>query len=180
MLVSIFLCDLFYITSDSDFASYADDNTPYVLADTIYEIMKRLETASVKLFKWFEDNQMKANQFHSRSINNKINRLHERVLRIVYNGFKSSFENLLEKDGTVSMHVKNLQKLATEMFKISKKFFVSLMRELFHQQVNHYDLRNPYDFAIPNVNNVFHFVNNVFFFCTFNAPWSTHMVVSTI
>ena len=38
------------------------------------------------------------------------------------------------------------------------------MRELFHQQVNHYNLRNPYDFSIPNVNNVFHFVNNVFFF----------------
>ena len=55
------------------------------------------------------------------------------------------------------------------------------MRELFHQQVNHYNLRNPYDFSIPNVNNVFHFVNNVFFFfCTFNAPWSTHMVASTI
>ena len=42
--------------------------------------------------------------FHSRSINNKINHLHERVLRNVYNDFKSSFENLLEKDGTVSIH----------------------------------------------------------------------------
>ena len=60
--------------------------------------------------------------FHSRSISNKINRVHERVLRIVYNDFKSSFENLLEKDGTVSMHVKNLQKLATEMFKYRKTF----------------------------------------------------------
>ena len=39
--------------------------------------------------------------FHSCSINSKINRLHERVLRIVYNDFKSSFENLLEKDRTV-------------------------------------------------------------------------------
>ena len=34
--------------------------------------------------------------FHSRFINNKINRLHERVLRIVYNEFNSSFKNLLE------------------------------------------------------------------------------------
>ena len=94
--------------------------------------------------------------FHSRSINNKINRLHERVLRIVYNDFKSSFKNLLEKDGTVSIHVKNLQKLATEMFKISKNFSVPLMSELFYQKVNHYDLRNPYEFSIPNVNSVFH------------------------
>ena len=37
---------------------------------------------------------------------------------LVYHIIKSSFENLLEKDGTVSMHVKNLQKLATEMFSL--------------------------------------------------------------
>ena len=78
--------------------------------------------------------------FYNRSITNKINCFHERVLRIVYNDFKSSFENILEKDGTVSIHVKNLQKLATEMFKISKNFSVPLMSELFHQKVNHYDL----------------------------------------
>ena len=47
--------------SDTDFAGYADDNTPYVSADTIDEVIKRLETASVILFKWFADNQMKAN-----------------------------------------------------------------------------------------------------------------------
>ena len=48
--------------SDTDFANYTDDNTPYVSADTIDEVIKRLETASVKFFKWFADNQMKANQ----------------------------------------------------------------------------------------------------------------------
>ena len=48
--------------NDTNLASYADDNTPYVSADTIDEVIKRLETASVKLFKWFADNQMKANQ----------------------------------------------------------------------------------------------------------------------
>ena len=60
--------------------------------------------------------------FHRRSTNNNINRLHQRVLRIVYNDFKTPFKNLLEKDGTVSINVKNLRKPATEMFKISKKF----------------------------------------------------------
>ena len=94
--------------------------------------------------------------FHSRSINNKINRWHERVLRIVYIDFKSSFENLLEKDGTVSIHVKILQNLATEMLKVSKNFSVLLISELFHQKVNHYDLRNLYEFSMPNVNSVFH------------------------
>ena len=54
--------------SDSDFASYADDNTSYVLADTIDKVVKRLETASVNLFKWFVDNEMKANQDKSQLI----------------------------------------------------------------------------------------------------------------
>ena len=61
-IFNIFLCDLFYMMSDTDFASYADDNTPCVSADTIDEVIKRLETASVKLFKRFAHNQMKANQ----------------------------------------------------------------------------------------------------------------------
>ena len=190
LLYNISLCDLFYMMNDTDFASYADDNTCYVSVDTIDEVIKRLEPASVNLFKWIVDNQMKANQdkcnlifsknenvsmhigtfqikntnrekllgikvdsrhnlnehldviikkasrkinalsritpfmnrskrrflmnsffnsqfnycplvctFHSRSINNKINHLHERVLRIVYSNFKPPFENLLEKKG---------------------------------------------------------------------------------
>ena len=94
--------------------------------------------------------------FHSRSVNSKINRFNERALRIVFSDFNRSYENHLKKDGTDSIHVKNLQILATEMFKISKKFSVPLMSELFHQKVNHYDLRNPYEFCIPNVNSVFH------------------------
>ena len=40
--------------SDTDFASYAEDNTPYASADTTDEFIKRLETASVRLFKWFK------------------------------------------------------------------------------------------------------------------------------
>ena len=52
----------FHMMRDTDFDSNADDNTLYVSADTIDEVIKRLETASVKLFKWFTDNRMKANQ----------------------------------------------------------------------------------------------------------------------
>ena len=68
----------------------------------------------------------------------------------------SSFENLLEKDGTVSLHVQNQQILATEMIKILKHFSILLMSELFYQKVNHYGLRNRYEVSIPNVNDAFH------------------------
>ena len=61
LLFNIFLCDLFSIMKETDFSSYADDNTPYRTADTIEEVIKLLERDSRMLFKWFSDNQMKAN-----------------------------------------------------------------------------------------------------------------------
>ena len=58
---------------------------------------------------------------HSRTVNSKINKLHERCLWIIYNEKKSSFKELLETDKSVPMHIKNLQVLATEMFKVYRK-----------------------------------------------------------
>ena len=55
--------------------------------------------------------------FHSRHLNNKIKRIHERALRIAYKDYESSFNNLLEKDNSVSILAKNLQTLMIEMFK---------------------------------------------------------------
>ena len=52
---------------------------------------------------------------HSRTINNKINSLHERCLRIIYNGYRSSFEYLLDRDKGVTIHLKNVRTLAIEM-----------------------------------------------------------------
>ena len=64
------------------------------------------------------------------------------------------------------MHVKNIQKLATEMFKISKNFSAAPMSELFHQRVNHYDLRNPYESSISKVNSVFHGQGSIWYLGT--------------
>ena len=64
---------------------------------------------------------------HHRSVNNKINRLHERCLRIVYSDSMSSFEDLLHKDRSVSVHVKNIKTFAIEIFKVSNKLTIPLM-----------------------------------------------------
>ena len=55
---------------------------------------------------------------HNRMYNNKINRLHDRYLRLIYINKRSSFEDLLEKDNAVSIHHKNLRALAIKMFKV--------------------------------------------------------------
>ena len=46
--------------------------------------------------------------FHSRGLNNKINRIHERALRITYKDKSSTFQELLEKDNSVSIHHRNI------------------------------------------------------------------------
>ena len=55
--------------------------------------------------------------FHSRKMNNHINSLYERALRVVYRDYNAVFSELLSKDKSVTIHQKNLQLLATEIFK---------------------------------------------------------------
>ena len=61
LLFNIFLCDLFLIMNNTELASYADDNTPYVVGNNKDELIVRLQNASKTLFQWFSDNQMKSN-----------------------------------------------------------------------------------------------------------------------
>ena len=51
---------------DLDISSYSDDNTPYfagdyIVGDKIDQVISTLQNANASLFKWFPDNQMKAN-----------------------------------------------------------------------------------------------------------------------
>ena len=55
--------------------------------------------------------------FHGCNLNNKINRIHERALRLIYQN-NSSFSELLDLDNSVTVHQKNLQVLVTEIYKV--------------------------------------------------------------
>ena len=86
---------------------------------------------------------------HHQNVNNRINRLHERCLRIVYNDSVSAFEELLDKDRSVLVHVKYIKTLAIEMFKLSNKLTVPLMNEIFVKRNNTYNLRKPSEIVRP-------------------------------
>ena len=55
--------------------------------------------------------------FHSRHTNHKINRLHERALRIVYDGDVSTFDQLLAVDKSFSINHQNIHILLIEIYK---------------------------------------------------------------
>ena len=69
--------------------------------------------------------------FHSWGINNKINRIDERSLRITYNNKSSSFQDLLDKDNSVTIHHRNIRTLAIETFKVLNGLSPPLLNEVF-------------------------------------------------
>ena len=195
LFFNIHTCDLCYIMRNWPVANYADDTKPYTGGKNTQDIITSLENCALVLFKWFENNLMKANSdkshlllskstsstanvngdiiknsesekllgvtidyklnfeehlskvcdkasqklnalarissymninqrkrimrafissqfgycplvwfFCSRKINNRINRIQERALRIVYKDYVSTFAQLLEKDCCVNSH----------------------------------------------------------------------------
>ena len=60
-LFSIFLADFFLIHSDIDIENFADDNTPYLSAENVEDVIGSFEQASVSLLRWFENNLLKGN-----------------------------------------------------------------------------------------------------------------------
>ena len=58
---TLFLVNLLFITDYFKFASYVDEDTPYVSHKDKEEVTQSLEKASKVLFKWFSDNLMEGN-----------------------------------------------------------------------------------------------------------------------
>ena len=78
---------------------------------------------------------------HSRILSNKINRLHERALRIDYADFKSSFNELLETLFTI--HNRYTQSLSIEIYHFWNGLSPSITSNVFQQnQSIPYELRN--------------------------------------
>ena len=78
--------------------------------------------------------------FLSRKLNNKINGIHEGALRIAYCDKNSRFQQLLEKGNSVSIHHRNLQVLATEMFKVNMNLSLDLVNDIFIKRTKPYTI----------------------------------------
>ena len=78
---------------------------------------------------------------HSGNLNNKINRIHERALRLVYQN-NLSFSELLDLDNSVTVHQKNLQVLVTEIYKVKNGIAPEITKDIFEIQSPSYNLRS--------------------------------------
>ena len=101
--------------------------------------------------------------FDSRTLNNKINSKHKRALRISYKDYVSTYKHLLEKDNSVSIHQRNLQMLAAEMFKVFKKMPPKILNDIFIQKTANYDLRNNSFLHTRKVTSVYHGTDSLSF-----------------
>ena len=78
---------------ETGFAIYANDNTPYLSGDSVDDVIKSLEDDSINLFKWFLENQMKANSDKCHLITSKLSCMNLKIGDI--NIENSSCEKLL-------------------------------------------------------------------------------------
>ena len=68
-------------------------------------------------------------------------KFHGLLLKLIYSDKHPSFEALLEKGGSVSIHNRNLQILAKEIYKVSKDLSSPNITELFkHRDEYYYNL----------------------------------------
>ena len=69
--------------------------------------------------------------FCSRKMNRKMNYIHERSLRITYNNYTSTFQELLKMDKSITFHQRNIHTIASEMYKVKHNLCPSYVSDLF-------------------------------------------------
>ena len=94
---------------------------------------------------------------HSKKLNNKINQLHERCLRVTINDGLSSFEELLKRDNSASVHNRNIQCLAIELCKVFNGKSPDIMYNVFFlSKSSNQDIRNRRTFTTRSVKTVYY------------------------
>ena len=81
--------------------------------------------------------------FHTKELNNRINSLREKALRLIYRNRNLSFDELLKLDKSVSIYYRNLQYLLTEIYKVKMGLSPPIMNDILTLDENaSYNLRS--------------------------------------
>ena len=80
--------------------------------------------------------------FTSRYLNNALNSIHERALRLIYNDYELPFDRILENTKQKSIHRKNIESLAIEIYKFQAVLTPPITSDLFATRENNYNIIN--------------------------------------
>ena len=87
------------------------------------------------LFKAFFESQFKychlIRMFCSRAASNRIDKLYERALKLVYDDYETLFSDLVTIDGSFTIHHINIQTILLEMYKVKYNSSESSLKYLF-------------------------------------------------
>ena len=89
--------------------------------------------------------------FYDRTMNHRINHVHERAMRIAHKDHGNDFGYLLDKSNSVPIHVRNLQLLMMEIFKTKSHLNPPFMKKIFQKRNMNYNLRRGNDAQLPMV-----------------------------
>jgi hypothetical protein len=92
-----------------------------------------------------------------------INKVHKRALSAIYRDFHSSFFDLLEKDKSVKIHVRNLRTLLIEVFKSLNQVNPKFMWKIFVPKSMRYSLRSGKTLKLPTTNTQRYGLNSLAF-----------------
>ena len=98
--------------------------------------------------------------FHGRKINDRVNCLHERALKMIHDDNTSSFVSLLDGDNSCSVHDCNIQQLVMEMYKVTHGLASKATSVLFLRN-NNMQNRSQSEFLVPQVNTVYFGQNSI-------------------
>ena len=109
--------------------------------------------------------------FYERTLNHRINHGHERAFPFTYKDYQTDFGSLVEQRNLISIHVKNLQLLMTEIDKTRSGLSPPFMKDIFVDRTTGYDLRHGNDLRLPKVHTTTYGINTMSFLG--NRLWPT-------
>ena len=92
--------------------------------------------------------------FASRYLNSALNNVHERALRLIYNDLEKSFNSILTENNLKTIHQKNLEFLAIEIYKFQNGLSAPIINDIFFSRQNIYNLRKFQELSTSTKNTV--------------------------
>ena len=98
--------------------------------------------------------------FTSKASMLKINKIHRRTLRVVYDDFNSTYEELLASYNDISIHQKHLKHLAIEVYKFLANMNPEFTWPFFKKKSIPYNLRNGSICILPPARSAHYGINS--------------------